>query len=139
MSERDILLERLEKKLSQKEKEVEELRMMMSFGEHKISEIKREILEELRSELGSRKVKELEAKLVELKKTVESLTGDVLYLKEELSKKRTEEKSFEFNAVDKRDFDRVDEDAEEAEIITAEEPSFESEDNEAESEFIICD
>jgi hypothetical protein len=43
MSERDILLERLEKKLSQKEKEVEELRMMMSFSEHKASEIKKEI------------------------------------------------------------------------------------------------
>jgi len=137
MSERDILLERLEKKLSQKEKELEELRMMMSFGEHKAAEMKKEILEELRLELGSSKIKELEAKVVELKKTVESLTKDVLYLKEELSKKRAE-KTIEFDKVSSN-FDRDLEEDIEDEIITAEEPCFEDEKREAESEFIVCD
>jgi len=136
MSERDILLERLEKKLSQKEKEVEELRMMMSFSEHKVAEIKKEIIEELRAELGSRKIKELEAKVVELSKTVESLTSDVVYLKEELSRKRAEEKAGE--RVEIVENVETGENLEEEEIITAE-PCFESEKRENESEFIVCD
>ncbi|HID43982.1 MAG TPA: hypothetical protein EYP30_09490 [Archaeoglobaceae archaeon] len=136
MSERDILLERLEKKLSQKEKEVEELRMMISFSEHKVAEIKKEIIEELRAELGSRKIKELEAKVVELSKTVESLTSDVVYLKEELSRKRAEEKAGE--RVEIVENVETGENLEEEEIITAE-PCFESEKRENESEFIVCD
>jgi len=92
MSDRDILLERLERKLSQKEKEVEELKMMMSFGEHNADEIKREILDEIRNESGFRRMRELEAKIVHLNKTIESLTSDVLYLKEELAKNKIIEK-----------------------------------------------
>lgn len=91
MSERDILLERLERKLAEKEKEVEELRKMLSINEEKIAEIKNELLNELLIELKKdlsdlNKVKELEAKVVELSKTVESLMSEVLYLKAELRK-----------------------------------------------------
>lgn len=93
MPERDILLERLEKKLSQKEKEVEELKRMTTFNDNKVEEIKNELLKELQNEQGNKKIKDLEAKIVELNKTVQSLTSDVLYLKEELAKAKPEEKS----------------------------------------------
>ncbi|MFO7968045.1 MAG: hypothetical protein R6U44_10655 [Archaeoglobaceae archaeon] len=92
MPERDILLERLEKKLSQKEKEVEELKRMTTFNDSKVEEIKSELLKELQDEQGNKKIRELEAKIVELNKTVQSLTSDVLYLKDELGKSRPEEK-----------------------------------------------
>lgn len=93
MPERDILLERLEKKLSQKEKEVEELRRMTTFNDSKVEEIKNEVLKELQDEQSNKKIRELEAKIVELNKTVQSLTSDVLYLKDELGKAKSEEKS----------------------------------------------
>lgn len=93
MPERDILLERLEKKLSQKEKEVEELKRMTTFNDSKVEEIKNEVLKELQNEQGNKKIRELEAKIVELNKTVQSLTSDVLYLKDELGKAKPEEKS----------------------------------------------
>jgi predicted RNase H-like nuclease (RuvC/YqgF family) len=130
MPERDILLERLEKKLSQKEKEVEELKMMMSFGEQKIAEIKKELLDELRTELGNRKIRELEAKVVELSKTVESLTNDVLYLKEEISKgKITEKVEVQPIVVKEKEDD----------IIRADPCLEPDEKEEAKGEFIVCD
>ncbi len=92
MPERDILLERLRKKLSQKEKEVEELKRMTTFNDSKVEEIKSELLKELQNEQGNKKIRELEAKIVELNKTVSSLTSDVLYLKEELAKAKPDEK-----------------------------------------------
>ncbi len=82
-ADRDILLERLEKKLAEREKELERLKKMVVDGD-KIAEIKREILHDLRGEF--RKVAELEAKVVELSKTVESLMSEILYLKAELRK-----------------------------------------------------
>lgn len=93
MSERDILLERLEKKLSQKEKEVEELKRMTDFNDNKVEEIKNELRNELQNDSGNEKIKELEAKVIELNKTVQSLTSDVLYLKEELAKEKPEQES----------------------------------------------
>ncbi|MFW6127730.1 MAG: hypothetical protein ACOC6M_00965 [Halobacteriota archaeon] len=93
MPERDILLERLEKKLSQKEKEVEELRRMTTFNDSKVEEIKNELRNEIQNELGNKKIRDLEAKVIELNKTVQSLTSDVLYLKEELAKSKPKERS----------------------------------------------
>jgi multidrug resistance efflux pump len=91
MPERDILLERLERKLAEKEREVEELRKMSSFDEQKITQIKSELLNELRDELSDlKKVKELEAKVIELSKSIESLTSEVLYLKAELKRLKIE-------------------------------------------------
>jgi len=77
--ERDILLERLERKLAEKEKEVEELRRMLSSKS--FEELKREISEELKKEL-----KTIEAKVLEISKTVETLMSEVLYIKSELKK-----------------------------------------------------
>ncbi len=79
--ERDILLERLEKKLAEKEKELEELRKMVSSNA--IEEIKREIMKEMEE-----RYRNLEAKLKELSKTVENLMSDVFYLKSELKTSR---------------------------------------------------
>ena len=61
--ERDILLERLEKKLAEKEKEVEELRKMLSSKT--LEELKNEIREEFRREL-----KTIEAKVAEISKAL---------------------------------------------------------------------
>ena len=96
MSERDILLDRLERKLAEKEKEVEELKKILSLNEQTLISIKKEIANEIKDEiLNSEKFKNLELKLIELSKTVDSLTKEMLYLKSEL---KTENK----NAKDKR-------------------------------------
>ncbi|WP_457548891.1 hypothetical protein [Archaeoglobus sp.] len=81
--ERDILLERLEKKLAEKEKEVEELRKMMSS--RNLEEIKNEIREEFKKEL-----KAIEAKVAEISKSVEALMNEILYIKSELKSQRRE-------------------------------------------------
>lgn len=85
--ERDILLERLEKKLAEKEKELEELRKMMSSNA--IEQLKREIIKELEEKYN---LKNLEAKIIELSKAIENIMSDILYIKSELkssqSKKR---------------------------------------------------
>ncbi len=75
--ERDILLERLEKKLAEKEKEVEELRKMLS------SKTLEELKEELRGEF-KKEIKSIEAKIAELSKSVEALMNEVLFIKSEL-------------------------------------------------------
>jgi DNA invertase Pin-like site-specific DNA recombinase len=77
--ERDIILERLEKKLAEKEKEVEELRKMLSSKS--FEDVKKELSEELKKE-----IKTLEAKVLELSKTVETLMSEVLFIKSELKK-----------------------------------------------------
>ncbi len=77
--ERDILLERLEKKLAEKEKELEELRKMLSSNT--IEELKKEIIRELEEKYN---LKSLEAKLIELSKAIENIMSDILYIKSEL-------------------------------------------------------
>lgn len=82
--ERDILLERLERKLAEKEKEVEELRRMLSSKT--VEEIKKELREEFKRDLKS-----VEAKLAELSKSVETLMNEILFIKSEMkSRKKTE-------------------------------------------------
>jgi hypothetical protein len=106
---------------------------MLSFGEQKIAGIKEELLEELRNEFGSKKIRDLEAKIVELTKTVESLTSDVLYLKDEIMKNRITEK------VEVLPIREEVEDEEEDDIIRAD-PCFDTEENkEPKGEFIVCD
>ncbi len=77
--ERDILLERLEKKLAEKEKELEELRKMLSSNT--IEELKKEIIRELEEKYD---LKNLEAKIIELSKAIENVMSDILYIKSEL-------------------------------------------------------
>ncbi len=91
MVESDILVERLEKKLIEKDKEIAELKRMLSAKESEIEEIKKNVAEKVRSELASEleKIKELESKIIELNKIVESLTSEILYLKAELKKPET--------------------------------------------------
>ncbi len=100
MSERDLIIERLERKLAEKEKELRELRRVANMN---IEELKEEIIREISSELG--RIKMLEAKVAELNKTVESLMNEVLYLKTEISKGGS--KSSEIKEIGdlERDFD----------------------------------
>ncbi len=72
-------MERLEKKLAEKEKELEELRKMLSSNT--IEELKKEIIRELEEKYN---LKSLEAKLIELSKAIENIMSDILYIKSEL-------------------------------------------------------
>jgi len=85
MSERDIIIERLERKLVEKEKKIEELK---KIAEMNVEELKSEILREISRgfEEEFEKLKNFESKVVELSKTVESLMDEVLYLKSIISK-----------------------------------------------------
>ena len=77
--ERDILLERLEKKLAEKEKEVEELRKLVSSNT--IEELKEKIIKEIEERYD---LKNLEAKIAELSKAIDSIMSEILYLKSEI-------------------------------------------------------
>ncbi len=81
MSERDLLIERLERKLAEKERELSELRRMMS-GRDDIEKLKAEIISQIRSEFPN--VAELESKIVELRRAIESLITEIAYIKGEL-------------------------------------------------------
>jgi len=80
-------LKRLEKKLAEKEKELEELRKMLSSNT--VEQLKREIIKELEEKYN---LKNLEARIIELSKAIENIMSDILYIKSELrssqSKKR---------------------------------------------------
>ncbi len=137
MSERDILLERLERKLAEKEKEVEELRKMLSINEEKIAEIKNELLNEILIELKKdlsdlSKVKDLEAKVVELSKTVDSLMSEVLYLKAELKKELEKQEKVESEYSGKVD-------SEDVPAKTHEKIEEEDEEEIEEEDIIVCD
>ncbi len=80
MSEKDILIERLERKLAEKEKEIRSLKQVVGMN---YENFKEEILSEV-----NEKLKEIEAKIVELSKTVKTLMDEVLYLKAEISPKK---------------------------------------------------
>ncbi len=92
MSERDLIIERLERKLAEKEKELKELRRVAGMN---AEEIKRDVLNSLRAELE--KIERLEARVAELNKTVQSLLDEVLYLKANLPKE--ESKSREIREI----------------------------------------
>ncbi|WP_230972201.1 hypothetical protein [Archaeoglobus neptunius] len=83
MSERDLLIERLERKLAEKERELAELRRM---NIEDIERIKREIISELESRMPdvNQKISELESKMVELRRAVESVITELTYVKGEL-------------------------------------------------------
>lgn len=83
MNDRDLIIERLERKIAEKEKEIRELKRVASMN---LEEIKSEILAEIKAELE--KLKEIEGKVLELKKTVESLMDEILYIKGELHSRR---------------------------------------------------
>jgi len=98
MSERDVLIERLERLLSEKDREIAELRKMLS-DKDKFENIKNRIIYEIKRELStnldSQKILELESKIVELKRAVESLMNEVMYIKNELRLLITEKKDYE--------------------------------------------
>jgi len=108
-------LERLEKKLAEKEKELEELRKMLSSNT--IEELKREIIKELEEKYN---LKSLEAKIVELSKAIENIMSDILYIKSELRSSQSK----------KRDL---------VEIKEPEKSEEEAEEKEEEEELIIVD
>ncbi len=81
MSERDILIERLERKLAEKEKEIAELRRMLSDkGEIERSGVDPQILQ---------KLSEIESKMLELRRAVESVVNEITYIKSELKELRS--------------------------------------------------
>ena len=79
MSDRDLIIERLESKLAEKEKEIRELKKVASMS---VDEIKEAVLSEIKDEFDR-----LKAKVAELNKTVESLMDEVLFIKSEVIKK----------------------------------------------------
>ncbi len=119
MSERDLLLDRLERKLAEKEKEVEELKKILSLNEQTLISIKTEIANEIKDEiLNSEKFKNLELKLIELSKTVDSLTKEMLYLKSELKEnKNAKDKRYEEEIIIDRSVEEVEFDDDEDIIV----------------------
>lgn len=88
MSERDLLIERLERKLAEKEKELMELRRVSSYKED-LENLKEEIVSQIKAEILTnesinQKISELESKIVELRKAVESIISEVAYIKGEI-------------------------------------------------------
>lgn len=92
MSERDILIERLERKLAEKERELTELRRM---NREFFDKLKREIAEDVKEEVlrdvqklfkdsQSEKILEVESKIVELRKAMESIITELAYIKGEI-------------------------------------------------------
>ncbi len=92
MSERDILIERLERKLAEKERELTELRRM---NREELEKIKREITEEVKEEVirdvqkllqnsQIEKLSEVESRIVELRKAMESIITELAYVKGEI-------------------------------------------------------
>ncbi len=114
MSERDLIIERLERKLAEKEKELKELRRVAGMN---AEEIKRDVLNSIKIELE--KIETLEARVAELNKTVQSLLDEILYLKSNLPKEESksreirEIKNLDDNPENKRESERF----EDSEII----------------------
>ena len=92
MSERDILIERLERKLAEKERELVELRRM---NREELEKIKREIAMEAEEEVlrevhkllqnsQIQRLSEVDSKIVELRKAMESIITELAYIKGEL-------------------------------------------------------
>lgn len=117
MSDRDLIIERLEKKLAEKEKELRELRRVAGMN---LEELKAEIIREISGEFE--RIKTLEAKVAELNKTVESLMNEVLYLKAEIAK--SESRSRELREITD---------------IADEREEVRDERKDSEDEIIICD
>ncbi len=92
MSERDILIERLERKLAEKERELMELRRMNREELEKIkreimAEVKEEVLREVQKLLQNsqiQKLSEVDSKIVELRKAMESIINELAYVKGEI-------------------------------------------------------
>lgn len=99
---------------------------MLSSKESELEEIKNKLAEKVREELKEelQKIKDLESKMVELKKIVESLTSEVLYLKGELRK--SEPKEVKIDKIER--FEKV---KEETEKVASE--------KEGEDDIIVCD
>ncbi len=66
---RDFIIERLERKLIEKEKEVKELKKMLE-------------------ESGTEKIVEIETTVAELRKAIESILSEIAYIKSELKELR---------------------------------------------------
>ena len=96
MSERDLLIERLEKKLAEKERELAELKKM-TYSREDFERIKEEIISQIRAEIpdASQKISELESKIVELRRAVESVINEVAYIKGEIKSLIEKEESAE--------------------------------------------
>lgn len=89
MSERDILIERLERKLAEKERELMELRRMnreeLERVKREITEdVKEEVLREVQKVLRNSQISEVESKIVELRKAMESIITELAYIKGEI-------------------------------------------------------
>ncbi len=69
MIDRDFIIERLEKKIVEKDKEIRELRKMVEIAE-------------------SKSIAELESKIAELRKAVESVVSELTFLKSEVKELR---------------------------------------------------
>ncbi len=85
MSERDLLIERLEKKLVEKERELAELKKM-TYNQEEIERLKQDIIAQIKAEIPDsiQKISEIESKIVELRRAIESVINEVAYIKSEI-------------------------------------------------------
>ncbi len=92
MSEKDMFIDRLVKKIKEKEYEIAELRKMLTDREI-LEKIKEYVLFEIKRDLAEnfevlKKVSELESKILEIRRAVESIVSEIAYIKGELKEIR---------------------------------------------------
>ncbi len=92
MSEKDMFIDRLVKKIKEKEYEIAELRKMLTDREI-LEKIKEYVLFEIKRDLAEnfeilKKVSELESKILEIRRAVESIVSEITYIKGELKEMR---------------------------------------------------
>jgi murein L,D-transpeptidase YafK len=124
--------------LIEKDKEIVELKRMLSAKESEIEAIKREVAEIIKSEISDEliKLKELESTIIELKKIVESLTSEILYIKTELKRP---EKKFEVSESKEEKRQRGDRRKTEAQHTPGTDEAPIEKDSEDDNDIIICD
>ncbi len=120
---RDFIIERLERKLIEKEKEVEELRKMLEGS-------------------GTEKIVEIETTVTELRKAIESILSEIAYIKSELKELREKIEPGSV-AAKVRKFDEKFETQKTSEIIESfedvEVAKCEEQSGEDDEDLIICD
>ncbi|AGK60779.1 hypothetical protein Asulf_00766 [Archaeoglobus sulfaticallidus PM70-1] len=117
---------------------------MLSLKDMELEELKKSIVKEVKNELlfEFKKVKELEAKIIEFSKLIDALSSEVLYLKSELKKMdesketRKEDRVLEDRRVAKERVIEKRVDDEDVELLTAEEKKTREDEDDG---IIYCD
>ncbi len=102
-------MERMERRIEEREREEKEIRKIV---EEILEDVKREIIKEIEERFD---LKKMEAKLIEISKTVENLMSDVLYIKSELKGHEKKRDIVEYKEYEEEEDRKEDED--EGELI----------------------